>query len=215
MLLFLSSSFDTMGLYLPFDQKGRICYMPNLVLASSSPRRKELLEKLSIPFTIYSPNVDESIDKDLKPAEIVSELSFRKAKKAGNKYPDSYVIGSDTVVVYKGTVLGKPADRETARKMLFSLSGCTHSVYTGVSVVFGKSVKTFYEKTDVTFWDLSNEEIERYLDSGEPFDKAGGYGIQGQGGLFVKSIHGDFYSVVGLPISRLYQVLKEMGLPQS
>ncbi|WP_313431593.1 Maf family protein [Siminovitchia terrae] len=188
--------------------------MPNLVLASSSPRRKELLEKLSIPFITYSPNVDESIDKDQKPAEIVTELSFRKAKKAADQYPDSYVIGSDTVVVYKGTVLGKPADRESARKMLLCLSGCTHSVYTGVSVTYGKSVRTFYEKTDVTFWKLSNEEIERYLDSGEPFDKAGGYGIQGQGGLLVKSIHGDYYSVVGLPIARLNRVLKNMGFPQ-
>lgn len=188
--------------------------MPNLVLASSSPRRKELLEKLSIPFTIYSPNADESVDKNLTPSEIVSILAQRKAKKAADQYPDSYVIESDTVVAHKEKVLGKPADRESARKMLLGLSGCTHSVYTGVSVVYGESVRTFYEKTDVTFWELSNEEIEWYLDSGEPFDKAGGYGIQGQGGLLVKSIHGDYYSVVGLPIGRLCRVLKHMGFPQ-
>ncbi|RWR11145.1 Maf family protein [Siminovitchia fortis] len=188
--------------------------MPNLVLASSSPRRKELLEKLSIPFTIYSPNADESVDKNLTPSEIVSILAQRKAKNAADQYPDSYVIGSDTVVAHKEKVLGKPADRESARKMLLGLSGCTHSVYTGVSVVYGESVRTFYEKTDVTFWELSNEEIEWYLDSGEPFDKAGGYGIQGQGGLLVKSIHGDYYSVVGLPIGRLCRVLKHMGFPQ-
>ena len=189
--------------------------MPNLVLASSSPRRKELLERLSIPFATYSPNTDESVDKNLKPNEIVSTLALRKAKKAADHFPDSYVIGSDTVVFHKGKVLGKPADKESARQMLTSLSGCTHSVYTGVSIIYGNSYRSFYEKTDVTFWELSNEEIEWYLDSGDPFDKAGSYGIQGLGSLLVKSIKGDYYSVVGLPVGRLYRVLKAIGFPFS
>lgn len=189
--------------------------MPNLVLAYSSPRRKELLERLSTPFAIYSPNTDESVDKNLKPSEIVSTLALRKAKKAADHFPDSYIIGSDTVVFHKGKVLGKPADKESARQMLTSLSGCTHSVFTGVSIIYGKSYRSFYEKTDVTFWELSNEEIEWYLDSGEPFDKAGSYGIQGRGSLLVKSIKGDYYSVVGLPVGRLYRVLKAMGFPFS
>lgn len=187
--------------------------MPNLVLASSSPRRKELLEKLSIPFTTYSPNADESVDRDYSPDHIVSTLALRKAKKAAEHFPNSYVIGSDTIVVHEERVLGKPSDRDSARQMLRDLSGCTHSVYTGVAVIYKGSVTAFYEKTDVTFWELSDVEIERYLDSGEPFDKAGGYGIQGKGGLLVKSIDGNYYSVVGLPVSRLSRVLKEMGFP--
>ncbi|RST76223.1 septum formation inhibitor Maf [Siminovitchia acidinfaciens] len=185
--------------------------MPNLVLASSSPRRKELLERLSIPFTIFSPNVDETVNEHLAPGDIVITLASRKARKVAENYPHSYIIGSDTVVVNEGKVLGKPTDRESARQMLLGLSGTTHSVYTGVAVTFKDSINTFYEKTDVTFWELSDEEIEQYLDSGEPFDKAGAYGIQGKGGLLVKSIHGDYYSVVGLPIGKLSRELKNMG----
>ena len=187
--------------------------MPNLVLASTSPRRKELLEKLDVPFTTFSPNVDESFDKNLLPADIVVTLALKKAKAAASLYPRSYIIGSDTVVVHNGKVLGKPSDRKSAKQMLEELSGCTHSVYTGVAVIFEKEIKTFYEKTDVTFWELSNKEIDKYLDSDEPYDKAGSYGIQGKGGLMVKSINGDYYSVVGLPIGRLARVLDEMGYP--
>lgn len=186
--------------------------MPHLVLASASPRRQELLEKLQIPFITYSPNADESIEHGLLPAQIVIELALRKAKLAAVRYPDSYVIGSDTIVVNDGKVLGKPHDRSEAKRMLRSLSGKTHEVFTGVAVIKGDIVETFYEKTEVAFWELDDAAIERYLDSGEPFDKAGAYGIQGYGALFVKSIIGDYFSVMGLPISRLARLLKEMGL---
>ncbi|MFD1705578.1 Maf family protein [Siminovitchia sediminis] len=187
--------------------------MANLILASSSPRRKELLEKLSVPFESYSPNIDESIESQLPPGDIVTTLAARKAKKAARLYPHSFVIGSDTIVVYRHKILGKPASRESAKKMLSELSGNTHSVYTGVAVIHDETIHTFYEKTDVIFWELSDEDIEKYVNTGEPFDKAGAYGIQGQGGLLVKSIQGDYYSVVGLPIGRLLRVLKKMGYP--
>ncbi|CAM3936004.1 Maf family protein [Lederbergia lenta] len=187
--------------------------MSNLILASSSPRRKELLQKLSIPFTTYSPDVDEKVSKDLLPNEIVKTLALRKALHVAQKFPEAYTIGSDTIVVCKGNVLGKPQNREEASQMLHQLSNCTHSVYTGVAIVSANAMKIFYERTDVEFWELSAALINQYLDSGEPFDKAGAYGIQGRGALLVKSISGDYYSVVGLPISRLSRVLSEMGLP--
>lgn len=186
--------------------------MQHLILASASPRRKELLEKLHIPFTIISSNVDETVSENLSPTEIVTTLAYRKARLASVQFPNSYVIGSDTIVVCDDIVLGKPENRQEAQQMLEMLSGRTHSVYTGVSVVHGKTSESFYEKTDVEFWELSPTEIEQYLNSREPYDKAGAYGIQGLGALLVKSIIGDYYSVVGLPISRLYRLLIKMGL---
>ncbi|MBS4202753.1 Maf family protein [Lederbergia citrea] len=186
--------------------------MLHLVLASASPRRKELLQKLNIPFSTFSPRADESFSPNLSPNEIVTMLALRKANMASAQFPESIVIGSDTIVVNNDKVLGKPANRQEAKQMLEQLSGQTHSVYTGVAVVYGKISKTFYEKTDVEFWELSDADIERYLDSGEPFDKAGAYGIQGLGALHVKSIKGDYYAVVGLPISRLSRTLSSMGL---
>ncbi|MBS4208958.1 Maf family protein [Bacillus sp. FJAT-50079] len=189
--------------------------MSNLILASSSPRRKELLGKLSIPFISHSCDVDETVSTSLSPSEIVTVLAKRKAAAVSRQYPQSYIIGSDTIVVSNQLVLGKPKDEKEARQMLRTLSGRVHSVYTGVAVLHDGVEYVFYEKTDVEFWELSEEEIERYIDSGEPFDKAGAYGIQGLGALFVKSISGDYYSVVGLPVSRLARVLAEMGVTPS
>ncbi|GLB58371.1 Maf family protein [Cytobacillus sp. NCCP-133] len=185
--------------------------MQNLILASSSPRRKELLENLHLTFEVSSSDVDESFDPGLTPEEIVKELAFRKANAVFKQSSDSYVIGSDTVVVKDGQVLGKPASSEEAFSMLKSLSGTTHSVYTGVAILApGKQVK-FYEKTDVVFWELTDEEINSYIGTGEPFDKAGAYGIQGFGGMLVKSISGDYFSVVGLPVSRTVRELRKAG----
>lgn len=185
--------------------------MQNLILASSSPRRKELLENLQIPFTTVSSDVDENFDPELKPEEVVMELSLRKANFIARQYPSSFVIGSDTVVVHNNSILGKPRNRDEAFLMLKKLSGVTHSVYTGVAIVAPSVERKFYEKTDVLFWELSDEEINAYLDTGEPFDKAGAYGIQGFGSLLVKKIEGDYFSVVGLPVARTIRELKNSG----
>ena len=185
--------------------------MQNLILASSSPRRKELLENLQLSFNTVSSDVDEHYDADWKPDKIVMELALRKAKSVAKDYPASFVIGSDTVVVNDHNILGKPQNREEAFSMLKSLSGKTHSVYTGVAIVTPAKEHTFFEKTDVVFWELTDEEINKYLDTGEPFDKAGAYGIQGFGSVLVKSITGDYFSVVGLPVARTMRELKQAG----
>ncbi|KON86886.1 septum formation protein Maf [Sporosarcina globispora] len=187
--------------------------MENLILASSSPRRKELLENLHLQFEVSSSDVDESFDPVLKPGEIVKELAQRKAQAVFKKHPDSYVIGSDTVVVKDGNVLGKPGSSEEAFRMLKRLSGSTHSVYTGVSILAPGRQINFYEKTDVVFWELTDEEINSYIGTGEPFDKAGAYGIQGFGSMLVKGISGDYFSVVGLPLSRTVRELRKAGYP--
>ncbi|WP_044022695.1 Maf family protein [Bacillus sp. SG-1] len=185
--------------------------MSNLILASGSPRRKELLQQIQLSFSIEVSNADETFSSDLPPHEVVMELSKRKAVSVAARHPEAFVIGSDTVVVYGNEILGKPSGAEHAKEMLRTLSGKTHSVYTGVAIVNNENEKMFYKKTDVTFWELTEEEIETYAASGEPLDKAGGYGIQGLGALLVKEIHGDYFSVVGLPISQVYRSLKEMG----
>ncbi|MBP3038104.1 septum formation inhibitor Maf [Bacillaceae bacterium Marseille-Q3522] len=184
-----------------------------LILASSSPRRKILLESLHIPFQVVSSDVDESYSPQMSPEEIVIELAGRKAKAVSKMYPDSYILGADTVVVFEKAVLGKPKNRTEAFNMLQNLSGQLHQVYTGVSIIcLGKQIQ-FYEKTDVAFWELSEEEMNAYLDTGESMDKAGGYGIQGYGKLLVKAIKGDYFTVVGLPLSRTIQELKKIGFP--
>lgn len=182
-----------------------------LILASSSPRRKELLEELQIPFVISSSNVDESFNPSISPNEIVMELARRKVEAiyADEQYP--FILGADTVVYLNGAILGKPASPEEAFRMLRELSGKTHSVYTGVAIMANGICSTFYEKTDLLFWELTDDEIHDYLDTGEPFDKAGAYGIQGVGRTLVKEIKGDYFTVVGLPISRTVRELKAKG----
>jgi septum formation protein len=183
----------------------------NLILASASPRRKELLELLQIPFEVIVSEIDEIVDEQLHPAEMVQSLAHQKAASVAKANQSSFVIGSDTLVVYEGRMLGKPTDENEAIQMLQMLSGNTHEVYTGVSIIHGEQVSSFHEKTTVTFFLLSDREIDEYVSSGEPMDKAGAYGIQGYGALLVNSIHGDFYSVVGLPVARTYRELLKMG----
>ncbi|MED3549156.1 Maf family protein [Cytobacillus praedii] len=186
--------------------------MQNLILASSSPRRKELLENLHLTFNVSSSDVDESFNPDLAPGEIVMELSSRKAKAVSKKYPGSYIIGADTVVVLDGTILGKPQDKAEAFSMLKALAGRTHAVYTGVSIIAPSKETNFNVKTDVVFWELTDDEINAYINTGELFDKAGAYGIQGQGSVLVKEIKGDYFSVVGLPVSKTVRELRNAGL---
>ncbi|MGP7816827.1 Maf family protein [Niallia sp. 01092] len=182
-----------------------------LILASSSPRRKELLEDLRLSFEVSSSDVDESFDHALSPEEVVMDLAKRKAEAISSNKNNTFIIGADTIVFYDGNILGKPKTREQAFSMLKQLSGKTHSVFTGVAIVANGSSSQFYEKTNVLFWELSDEEIHRYLDTGEPFDKAGAYGIQGVGRILVKKITGDYFTVVGLPVSRLMRELKAVG----
>jgi septum formation protein len=188
--------------------------LSNLILASQSPRRKELLKQIQLSFSVISSTVEETFSSDLMPHEVVMYLAGKKAKEISNQYPSHYVIGSDTVVAKDDQILGKPESKEAAKEMLSMLSGSTHSVYTGVAILHGDVEKLFYEKTDVTFWELTSKEIDDYIASEEPFDKAGSYGIQGIGAKFVKEIKGDYFSVVGLPISRVNRVLLEMGYLQ-
>lgn len=187
--------------------------MERLILASSSPRRKELLENIQLSFEISSSDVDESFSEHLSPEEVVMELAERKAKVVAKDYPTAYVLGADTIVVLDGTILGKPADNQEATFMLQKLSGNTHDVYTGVSIVTPQHSYRFFEKTTVTFWELTETEINMYVSSGEPLDKAGAYGIQQLGSFLVKEIQGDYFNVVGLPISRVVRELRKAGYP--
>lgn len=185
--------------------------MKKIILASASPRRQELLKTIGVPFQIEVANIAENINDLATPKQIVAEIALKKAEDISQKHPGNIVIGADTIVYAAGKVIGKPKDSDEAESTLASLSGKIHQVYTGVAVVEGEKVEVFVERTDVEFWPLTSNEIKAYLATGEPFDKAGGYGIQGQGKLFVKRINGDYYSVVGLPVARLARVLKEFG----
>lgn len=202
-------------MYLPNDTiyKGKVNLMEHLILASSSPRRKELLENIHLTFEVSSSDVDESFSEGLSPDVVVMQLAERKAKAVAANNPTAFVLGADTIVVLEGTVLGKPNDEAEAADMLRKLSGKTHEVYTGVSIVSPNDAFSFYEKTTVTFWELTETEINMYVSSGEPLDKAGAYGIQQLGSFLVKEIQGDYFSVVGLPISRTVRELRRAGFP--
>ncbi len=186
-----------------------------IILASGSPRRKELMELLGLPFSVRVSDADESTDPELPPYFIVEQLSLLKASAVASEMKaegtEGIVIGSDTVVVFEDAILGKPKDSADAKKMLTALSGNWHSVLTGVTVMNTKNAKseTFYVETKVHFISLSEEQIDAYVSTGEPLDKAGSYGIQGKGGLFVDRIDGDYFNVVGLPMCKLATVLKE------
>lgn len=176
-----------------------------IILASQSPRRRELLRYITDEFEIKVSDVDETLPEGISPAEAVLYLSRIKAQPFAS--PDDTVIGADTVVAIDGEILGKPANKEDAALMLRKLSGKTHSVFTGVTVIKDEKTKSFFVETKVKFFELSDSEIEKYVKTGEPLDKAGAYGIQGYGCLLVEKIDGDYFNVVGLPVSKLNQVL--------
>ena len=185
-----------------------------IILASHSPRRRELLGQMGITeFQIISPDVDESVEPGLHPSDIVEKLSFCKAQAAMEKAgPDDLIIAADTVVTLDGVVLGKPKGEADAFAMLSSLSGREHHVYTGVTVLQGDRAVTEHEETAVVFRALEPGEIRGYIATGEPMDKAGAYGIQGLGALLVSGIKGDYCNVVGLPVFRLGGILKRFGI---
>lgn len=180
-----------------------------LILASKSPRRKELIARLGIPFEICPAEVDESVICNRSPKETVLALSALKAEALLKDHPQDLILGSDTVVAIDEKILGKPRSREDAKEMLSLLSGRSHQVFSGFTILLGSKKISRAVMTTVHFAPLSQSEIEKYLDSGEPFDKAGSYGIQGLGGLFVTHIEGDYNAVVGLPLQAVYTALKE------
>ena len=185
-----------------------------LILASESPRRLKLLQQLGFSFTIQPANVDEdNLEDGLHPAEHVSQLAERKARAISNITKEkSIIIGADTIVVLDGNIMNKPRDKDHAFEMLKILSNRTHIVYTGIAVVESVSNRTIirHEKTDVTFRELTDDEIATYVDSGSPMDKAGAYGIQDDfGAVFVSHIEGCYYNIVGLPLQLLYVTLRD------
>lgn len=186
----------------------------DIILASQSPRRRELLHQMGLKgFKVTSPDVDEDVDENIHPSLMVEELSLRKAKAvAAHADEDDIIIAADTVVALEGTALGKPMDEADAFTMLSALSGNRHYVYTGFTVMRGDQVETCHEVTAVDFRELDPEEIEHYIATGEPMDKAGAYGIQGFGALLIDRIEGDYFNVMGLPIHRLSRTLLKFGL---
>lgn len=192
--------------------------MKKIILASGSPRRRELLSQIGIDFDVITSNADEIITMT-QPDDIVCELSHIKAEavcrmlkdnESEENIDDKIIIGADTIVYCNGEVLGKPKDEQDAHRMLKELSGGVHQVYTGVTFIHNGNVTCFSEKTDVSVYNMSEEEINRYIKTGEPMDKAGAYGIQGAFAAYVKGINGDYNNVVGLPVSRLYHELLDI-----
>lgn len=183
-----------------------------VILASGSPRRQELLKYAVKDFEIITADIDEVIPDGVAAEDAPEYLAVRKAQAVYSAHPDSAVIGCDTVVIIDGKILGKPKDKDDAKEMLRMLSGKTHKVITGVCVFFNGKSASFSEETSVDFYDLSEEDIAEYVGTGDPMDKAGAYGIQSEGCVLVKGIRGDFFNVVGLPTARLKRFLRQLGI---
>ncbi len=189
--------------------------MREIILASGSPRRKQILEQIGLTFKVFPSDVEEIIEPQEDICRLVEQLALMKAEDVARKViPGSLVIGADTVVASERGILGKPVNEEEAFDMLNLLSGRTHTVLTGIAVVdiLHNKKLVSHEKTEVIFRPVSEREIWAYINTGEPMDKAGAYGIQGKGALFVERINGCYFNVVGLPVSRLYAVLREFGV---
>lgn len=180
----------------------------SIILASESPRRKELLKLITSDFSCASKNIPEIIPENINIFDAPAYLAEKKAQAVAESRPFETIIGADTAVFLNGKILGKPKDKSAAEKMLLSLSGNEHFVITGCAVIKGNKKELFSVKTTVKFRKLSLGEIRDYIENSNPLDKAGSYGIQDKGALFVEKIDGDYYNVVGLPVSRLYEVLK-------
>ncbi|WP_054684303.1 Maf family protein [Rhodothermus marinus] len=182
-----------------------------LILASRSPRRRKLLAQLGLDFEVHPSDLDENATNHRLPEQLVEQLALEKARAVAARFPEALTLGADTIVVLDGDVLNKPADEAEARAMLRRLSGRTHTVYTGVALVHPASRREIvdYEATQVTFAPLTDAEIDAYVATGSPLDKAGAYGIQDDyGAVFIRRIEGDYYNVVGLPLHRLYRMLR-------
>ncbi|MBQ3395354.1 MAG: septum formation inhibitor Maf [Synergistaceae bacterium] len=183
-----------------------------IVLASGSPRRRELLKSLGLEFEVYKPDVDESIIDGESPSELCERLSRLKAQAGAEKFPDALVIAADTIVVIDDLILGKPKDRDDAFNMLKRLQGKWHEVITGITICMKGNILSHDEHTRVKFRELSDSEIHAYVSTGECDDKAGAYAVQGYGSLLVERIEGDYVNVVGLPLCRLGKMLREFEI---
>lgn len=183
----------------------------HIVLASSSPRRKELMALSGIPFEVFTADIDEACEGAVQ--ERVMQIAQRKALAAATKFPNEFILAADTLVFMSGKVLGKPTDELQARQMLQMLSGQSHKVYTGVCIINGISslIDTRYDETTVIFSGLDDKDIDGYIASGEPMDKAGAYAVQGMGGMFVESLSGSYSNVIGLPMALVRRMLIENG----
>lgn len=187
--------------------------MKQIILASASPRRRELLAQIGLEFTVFPAIGEEEITKQI-PSEVVEELSSQKAETVAVQITDGIIIGADTVVCQDGEIMGKPKDEADAMRMLRQLQGEMHSVFTGVTLIVKEndsviSRQTFSQETRVYLYAMSDEEIQAYIATGEPMDKAGAYGIQGRFAAYVEGIEGDYNNVVGLPVSAVWQEIKE------
>lgn len=184
----------------------------HIVLASASPRRRDLLAAFDFDFEVFRSDADESGVSELAPAEAVKELALRKAQwvKERRQNDGSVILAADTLVAHEGRLLGKPSDEQDAFRMLSTLSGTSHEVYTGIAILYGDALVSDCECTKVFFRPLSDEEIRAYIATGEPMDKAGAYGIQEKGGIFVRRVEGDYLNVLGLPVCKVYEHLLKL-----
>ena len=183
--------------------------MNRVILASKSPRRKQLMDILNIPYEIIVADIEETIDHNKELRSEIEKLSFLKALKVYKDNPDAVVLGADTIVVVDNKVLGKPKNEQEANEMLHKLQNNKHTVITGCTIISSKMSETFSNMSDVYFNPMSDEEIDEYIKTNEPMDKAGAYAIQGIGSKFIHSIDGDYYSIMGFPISEIYQRIKK------
>ena len=184
--------------------------MNKIILASASPRRKEMLETAGAEFEIIVADVDESVPEGTKPEDAAIMTAEKKALAVAESHKDSVVIGADTIVVAGEKILGKPTDKADACRMLSMLSGVEHKVITGVCLACGDKKITFAQVSKVKFYDLTDDEINAYVETGEPMDKAGAYGIQGKGCVLVEKIEGDYFNIVGLPVARVMKELNKL-----
>ena len=185
--------------------------MSRIILASQSPRRQELIGYILSEYEVIVSAVEETLPDGIAPEEVPAYLAGVKAQAVAAEHPDDVVIGADTVVILDGQVLGKPKDADDAFHMLRSLSGKAHTVITGCAIIQDSRMTTFSDRTRVEFYPLSDRETLDYIATGEPFDKAGAYGIQGRGSVLVKRIEGDFFNIMGLPVARLKREMERVG----
>ena len=182
-----------------------------IILASQSPRRRELMEMLQIPYEAVVSEVEEIVPEDISPDALVEALALQKAQAVFAQYPQGCVIGADTIVYIDGEIVGKPKDDADAASILRKLQGRSHEVYTGVAVLTPNGTQVRHDITHVTFAPMTEQEISWYVATGEPRDKAGAYGIQGPGGIFVDRVEGNYFTVIGLPLPLLYRMLIKAG----